>query len=363
MMKTANLSFINEPYYIISVPEYKDEHSLDLHLFRYDIPGKGWRAMNLRYSKEGIIPVKEASNTSYAVVQHVDPKATFTPIEDKVINVERNFFQIKDETILDNVKSLILTDINKMVQNKFTYKIYSLEEVEELLVSDNSDLAKATLEAFRDAKDSSQKRNIASYYLLYTSGGVYMDCKSLLKRSLEDTFFRLNLYDGFIGLYETSSGAPDSSFIACKKGSKLLKATLTKAIENVKNRFYGSSPQEPTGYLCFKEITGKLMTTMRDLRYEDEKYFILKEETGRLYDDNNKLVWNRDVFINMLDKKATPNLWLHCGLYSDGNCSNFGNWKFYLNESPQTQSAIFVLLILVFAVVAFYLFSLFFPLA
>jgi len=352
---------------MVTVPEYKDPNNLKLHVFRYDIPGKGWKSLFLKYPS-GAIAIKEAKDTSYEVFPHTDSNATFKPLEPIPLKIEKNIFQLKDIRTIDNVRDTIISDFNKMLHVNFKISSYTIEEFEKLLVEDSSTsgntlvdglfdtsdntssklLAERTLKAFKDIGDQIYKQHIASYYLLYTRGGVYLDPKSILKRSLEDKFFHLTEHDGFIAMYDNNNGIPELGFIACKKGSSLIGDTLNKALSNIENRYYGTSSQEPTGNLCFRDIILKGTKEGKTLKYGGETFYVLREEAGRLYDETNRMVWNRDVYTNIMDKSldnrvSGSNLWLQCRLYPDGNCYSLSNWKFYASESSETQSALAIL--------------------
>ncbi len=349
-MQQADISFINEPYYIVAIPEYKSEHDINLHVYRYDIPGRGWKSFSLKYPN-GTVQLKDAVDTSYLTVPHTDGNTEFKPLKPVSLNVEKNIFQIKGPKVVEDTRANIISDITRMLQIDFNIQRYTLEEFEELLQGecDEDDFKKRTLKAFQDVMDPTCKEDIARYYLLYTRGGVYLDPRAILKKRLTDSYFRLNLYDGFIVISDNSQSIPELNLMAFKKGSRLIKDVLEKAVTNVEQRLYGSSSQQPTGALCFRECLIRstsspiLPRTAREIRYGDEKIFILRQEAGRLYDDLNKPLWNRDVCSNTFSTSLTgkiqgiPNFWLHCNLYPDGNCYSYHNWQYYMSESTQAQ--------------------------
>lgn len=349
-MQQADISFLNEPYYLVTIPEFKEKHRIDLHVHRYDVPGKGWKGFPLKYPT-GSVQLKDVTDTSYVTVPHVDDKTEFKVLEYPTINIEKNIFQIKGPKLVDSTRVNIISDITKMLQADFTIYRYTLEEFEELLTKEENEtkeLAQRTLKAFQDVNEPAFKEDIARYYLLYTRGGVYLDPKAILKKRLIDKYFRLNLYDGFVVIYDNSQNVPEMNLMAFRKGSQLMKDVLEKAVTNVENRVYGNSSQAPTGALCFRECLmkdGVFSKTTREIKYgeNNEKIFILRQEAGRLYDDSNRPLWNRDVCSNTYDRSllanssvASPNFWLHCRLYPDGNCSSWNNWKFYISERTDT---------------------------
>lgn len=339
-MKLADVTFTNEPYYFVTIPEYKDAHNIKVHVFRYDIPGKGWRSMQLKYPSGGVV-VKEASNTSYQSFDHTNEVVEFKEKVVDQIRVERNIIQIHN-TKIENTKESILQEINQKLHVGFENKIFTLEEFEKYLVNlteegEYKEIAERTLKNYRLINEAAGKQNIAKYFLLFTLGGIYMDPRSVIRMRFDEKYFRLNLYDGFISLYGNNS-TPDLGLLACKKNSPLLKLVLEKALTNVENRFYGSHEQEPTGNLCFKECIEKLTSVgflskdLREIRHGDEKFFILREDSGRLYDDRNKLIWNKDVYVNSIDRKLgdmfrlPQNLWSYSQFYTEGNPTPTINW-------------------------------------
>src|SRR6185437_13428432 len=168
------------------------------------------------------------------------------------LKVERNFFQSTKNAkkLPENIK--IKRDFNQELHEGFKYFMYDDEDIEKIYTTDNTELSLRTLACFKVLNNGSFKADLFRYYILYTRGGVWMDDKSILRYSLNDRYFSLDKYDGFI-VYGKNVVGIEIAFIASRSGSPFFKSLLEECIKNIENREYF------IGYNGFLKITGPLM--------------------------------------------------------------------------------------------------------
>ena len=99
------------------------------------------------------------------------------------------------------------------------------------------------------------KADLWRYCILYINGGIYLD----IKYSCVGDFNLIQLTDKeyFVKDIDKSGGGIYNAFMICKPRNIILKKTIDKIVDNVKNKFYGYSCFSPTGPLllhsCFNE--------------------------------------------------------------------------------------------------------------
>jgi mannosyltransferase OCH1-like enzyme len=163
----------------------------------------------------------------------------------------------------------------EMVMSKnseFNFYIYDDEDCRNFLkkyfISD-------IVNAFDNLIPGAFKADLWRYCVLYYYGGIYQD----IKFQPVGNFNYISLLDKeyFVRDIKTSGSGIYNAFMVCKARNEILFKCIKQIIENVKNKFYGSSSLEPTGPLLMK------------------KFFIKKEI------DNLEL-YNKSLFISGICK-------------------------------------------------------------
>ncbi len=148
--------------------------------------------------------------------------------------------------------------------------------------------------AFDSLIPGAYKADLWRYCILYYYGGIYQD----IKYYPVGKFKYINLTDKeyFVRDIKLSGGGIYNALMICKPRNHILYKCIKQIIENVKNKFYGSSSLEPTGPLLMKR-------------------FFTEEEI------NNLELYNKNIFIN--------------GIFKD-NIKLFGFYKKYREEQSKS---------------------------
>ena len=115
-------------------------------------------------------------------------------------------------------------------------------------IKDNFD--ENVLNAFDTLIPGAYKADLWRYCVLYKNGGVYLD----IKYQLINKFKFINLMEKEHWVLDMDKTGIYNALMVCKPNNKILLKAIQKVVENVKNRFYGSSCLHPTGPLMLAEF-------------------------------------------------------------------------------------------------------------
>jgi mannosyltransferase OCH1-like enzyme len=133
------------------------------------------------------------------------------------------------------------------------------------------------LKAFDSLIPGAYKADLWRYCILYKNGGIYLDIK--YEPVLGFKFISLSEKEHFV--LDADKKGIYNALMVCKPNNEILLKAINKIVENVKNKFYGNSPLEPTGPLML------------------EKLFTDKEKQNfDIYHDFYLSIHNRFIFIN-----------------------------------------------------------------
>jgi len=131
------------------------------------------------------------------------------------------------------------------------------------------------LQAYDTLLPGAYKADLWRYCVLFIHGGIYLDIKFACVNG-----FRL------IELTENNHFVLDrvpplsiyNAFLACQKGHPLLWLAIRKIVENVSNRFYGSSPLDPTGPVMLGNLIlqHKMKVNVDMVYHKGGKYVLYK---------------------------------------------------------------------------------------
>jgi mannosyltransferase OCH1-like enzyme len=135
--------------------------------------------------------------------------------------------------------------------------------------------------AFDSLIPGAYKADLWRYCVLYYYGGIYQD----IKFQPVGKFNYTNLLDKeyFVRDIKYSGSGIYNAFIVCKARNEILYKCIKQIIENVKNKFYGSSSLEPTGPLLMKKFFSK--QEIDNLELYNKSLLI-----NGIYKDNKKIL-------------------------------------------------------------------------
>jgi mannosyltransferase OCH1-like enzyme len=134
------------------------------------------------------------------------------------------------------------------------------------------------LQAYDTLVPGAFKADLWRYCILYKLGGIYLDIKYKCVNGFkfitltDDEYFVKDRYDLFndIGVY--------NALMICKPGNEILRKCINKVVENVNNRFYGTSALGVTGPLMMIEFFNPKQRKQLELLYHYDKdgyYYIV----------------------------------------------------------------------------------------
>jgi|LauGreDrversion4_2_1035121.scaffolds.fasta_scaffold281968_2 mannosyltransferase OCH1-like enzyme len=131
------------------------------------------------------------------------------------------------------------------------------------------------LNAYDTLIPGAYKADLWRYCVLYKMGGIYLDIKYIPVNNFK---FK-NLLNREYWVTDTDENGIYNALMVCKAGNLILLNAINKIVENVKNKYYGSSFLEPTGPL----LLGQYFTE------EEKKQSIIKHKVNG-NNDYDKLI-------------------------------------------------------------------------
>ena len=171
---------------------------------------------------------------------------------------------------------LMKNAVNKIIYNNpgFNYQLFDDNDCRNF-IKDNFDTN--VLNAFDSLIPGAYKADLWRYCILYKNGGVYLD----IKYAPFNGFRFINLMEKEHWVLDMDKNGIYNALIVCKPNNEILLKAINKVVDNVKNRFYGNSPLEPTGPLMLSQF----------FTQNDKKNF-------DMYHDIYQSVENRFIFLN-----------------------------------------------------------------
>jgi mannosyltransferase OCH1-like enzyme len=161
------------------------------------------------------------------------------PVSEYNIQIPANIFQTWESKRLPPLMFNAVKKIRRY-NPRFNYHIYDDNECREF-IKNNFD--HEVLNAYDTLVPGAFKADLWRYCILYKKGGIYLDIKYIpingfrFVNLLEKEHFVLDW--GNQGIY--------NALMVCKPGNEILLRAIKQVVNNVKNRYYGTDPLDPTG--------------------------------------------------------------------------------------------------------------------
>ena len=158
------------------------------------------------------------------------------------------------------------------------------------------------LDAYDSLIPGAYKADLWRLCVLYINGGIYMDIK--LKCINNFKLIELTERNHFV-LDRVAPISIYNALIACQKGHPFLLMAIHKIVKNVRNKYYGKSPLDPTGPVMLGNLilNNRLKLNIDIIHYIDGGFVIYKdrfiisteypEYNGERTEQNNKLKTKR----------------------------------------------------------------------
>ena len=131
---------------------------------------------------------------------------------------------------------------------EFTYHLYDDADCLDFITTY---FDKSVVDAYNTLLPGAYKADLWRYCVLYIRGGVYLDIKYYPVNGFK--FLELTNQEYFAKDIEPNGGGIYNAILITKPNNTILLNCIHKIVENVKNKFYGSSILEPTGPLLLKQ--------------------------------------------------------------------------------------------------------------
>lgn len=351
-MRIADINLSGVPYYVNYVAEVKDENTLVLSFYNLFYVGKEWNSFIVKYGDAEII-----------VPASIKRRAIFEQkFNTKGLKLRKsptiNFFQSAKsfDKLEDTVKLQI--EYNRKVQGE-NYTFLEDKDVKNILNDDEHNstgfalrvLAKRVSEAMKVLIPGAYKADILRYYLLYTRGGVWLDDKSSLRFPVNDEFFSLDVYDGFLVSDHRYLGV-EIGFMGAKKNHPFVKELLLKSLDNIEKRLYQSSALTITGpnlvNNMLKDVIGSTFNEY-SFEYKGMTIKLLHSELGLIIDKYHRPIWTHDHdhsrgLSRRASKSLYTGLWKSGNIYTDDNSDHRKNY----NITKSIESIVPLIIIFIF---------------
>jgi mannosyltransferase OCH1-like enzyme len=193
---------------------------------------------------------------------------------------------------------------------RFEHFLYDDNECRELI---KNNFSKEVLQAYDKLIPGAYKADLWRLCVLHVYGGIYMDIKLICLNG-----FKL------IELTERNHFIKDrpkplsifNSMMVCEKNHPFLMMAIQNIVKNVKNKYYGSTPLDPTGPIMLGKfiLENKLRLNIDLNHYEDGGYVIYKNRfvISTEYPEYDS---ERSDTYNSINTKRYNDLWNERNIY------------------------------------------------
>ena len=270
------------------------------------------------------------------------------------------FMQNSSENLLSpNIAKNIFQFID--ANSSYTY-IFFDDKDSRLFIMNN--FPKDVLDAFDELAPGAYKSDLFRYCFMYIIGGVYLDINKTFMINLDNLIDRD--YD-FITCIDRDADVNYGlwqALLASPPKTLLMMECIKAVVKNVKNKYYGSSPLEPTGPQLigkiFKSIYGStpFKAGIYTLKDENIKLIILKEGNKAFDEYENTIIYTDQLSRNMQQQIWNTKEKIHYGeLYKMHKIYN-SEFNFLKNNLLYSSYLNICILILFVIFIAIYLASL-----
>jgi mannosyltransferase OCH1-like enzyme len=155
------------------------------------------------------------------------------------INIPLNIFQTWHTKNLTPSMFHCVASI-KRNNPRFNYQLFDDNDCREFI---KNHFHAEVLQAFDTLVPGAYKADLWRYCILYKKGGIYLD----IKYKSVNNFKFITLMEREHWVLDADGDGIYNALIVAKPGNEILRRAIDQVVENVKNRFYGSSQLEPTG--------------------------------------------------------------------------------------------------------------------
>jgi mannosyltransferase OCH1-like enzyme len=167
----------------------------------------------------------------------------------------------------------------KSLNPRFNYQLFDDNDCREFI---KNNFENDVLYAFDSLIPGAYKADLWRYCILYKNGGIYLD----IKYKPLNNFRFITLTEKEHWVLDADNFAIYNALMVCKPGNEILLKAINRIVENVKNKFYGSSSLEPTGPLLLSSFF-----TQNDKNHFDMRHSFYSSHENRFIHFNGFLIF------------------------------------------------------------------------
>jgi len=181
------------------------------------------------------------------------------------------------------------------------------------------------LETYDKLKPGAFKCDLWRLCILYKFGGVYIDSEAIIYSPIKQI-----ANCGFVAVLDCKQAGSGihNGFIISERKHPFLKQAIFDIVENVKNKYYGNGPLDPTGPIALSKSINRAIGRRDDHKHKlgmnrcKYNYYLYRFEYGpyqNIYDRDEKIISKKYSFINYIYQKLSKNnytkLWKKRNIY------------------------------------------------
>jgi mannosyltransferase OCH1-like enzyme len=144
---------------------------------------------------------------------------------------------------------------------KFNYYLYDDNDCSEFI---KNHFDENVFNAYNSLIPGAYKADLWRYCILYIKGGIYLD----IKYKPFNNFKFINLTEKEHFVLDADNRGIYNALMVCLPNNNLLLKAINQIVTNVQNKFYGSSPLEPTGPLMLASLIKNYNEINIDIKHD-----------------------------------------------------------------------------------------------
>ena len=190
----------------------------------------------------------------------------------------------------------------KQLNPEFTFHLYDDNDCAEFI---KKHFTIQVLNAYNSLIPGAYKADLWRCCVLFVNGGIYMDIKLLTVNGFK--LIQLTTNEHFVR--DRPPNTIYNAFIVCKPRNKLLLNSINAIVRNVRNKYYGESPLDPTGPGLIGKLAMKYNTGNIDLKHNTGGGYILYENKFIISTEYLEYNKERSELNNKIKKARYDILW------------------------------------------------------
>ena len=201
-----------------------------------------------------------------------------------------NIFQTWHSKELPPLMNKIVEKI-KIINPEFSYYLFDDYDCRDFI---KTNFEANILNAYDSLIPGAYKADLWRYCVLFIKGGIYLD----IKYTPINNFKFINLTETEHWVLDVDKDGIYNALLVCKPNNPILLAAINKIVQNVKNKFYGTSSLEPTG----PKLLSSFFTSEQKNKFDMYHDFYICFQNRFIYFNNYLVFKSYSGYINEHNK-------------------------------------------------------------